>query len=97
MTNVFGLQPATQPIIEPAPEPAARPVVSAEGVSKSYAQVPALAPLSFSVFPGERVALAGPSGSGKTTLLYLLAGILQPDSGRLFIDGQHPARLRPGR
>ena len=41
--------------------------------------------------------MAGPSGSGKTTLLYLLAGILQPDSGRLFIDGQPLARLRPGR
>ena len=58
-----------------------QPLVTVAGVSKSYSDVPALSPLSFSVRPGERVALAGPSGSGKTTLLYLLAGILQPDSG----------------
>ena len=73
------------------------PLVTAAGVSKSYSGSPALSPLSFAVRPGERVALAGPSGSGKTTLLYLLAGILQPDSGSLSIDGKDLARVKPGR
>jgi len=44
--------------------------------------------VSFSVGPGEGVALIGPSGSGKTTLLRLLAGVLTPDAGRLTVRGQ---------
>ena len=72
-------------------------LVNVDGVCKSYSDMPALSSASFSVLPGERVALAGPSGSGKTTLLYLLAGILQPDTGSLAIDGKDLARVKPGR
>jgi phosphonate transport system ATP-binding protein len=43
------------------------------------------------------VALAGPSGSGKSTLLYLIAGILQPDQGQLYIDHRRLSQLQPGR
>ena len=68
----------------------------ADGISKRFGLVQALAPLSLTIAQGERVALAGPSGSGKTTLLYLLAGIIQPDAGKLFLAGQDLARQRPG-
>lgn len=44
--------------------------------------------VTFSIDPGQGVALIGPSGSGKTTLLRVLAGIFTPDSGRLDIHGR---------
>jgi len=43
--------------------------------------------VSFSVQPGEFVAITGPSGSGKTTLLGLLAGLDTPSGGRVILDG----------
>jgi ABC-type Fe3+/spermidine/putrescine transport system ATPase subunit len=55
-----------------------KPLVVATGIAKSYPWVRALAPLSFTIQPRERVALVGPSGSGKTTLLYSLVGVVQP-------------------
>jgi len=72
-------------------------LIVADGISKRFGRVQALAPLSITISQGERVALAGPSGSGKTTLLYLLAGIIQPDTGKLLLAGQDLARQRPGK
>ena len=49
--------------------------------------------LSLSVTPGEFVALYGPSGSGKTTLLELIAGLLQPDSGSILVEGSDVTKM----
>ncbi len=53
--------------------------------------------LMLEVPAGMFLALMGPSGSGKTTLLNLIAGIDQPTSGTLLIDGQDIARLSRSR
>ncbi|HMA37889.1 MAG TPA: ABC transporter ATP-binding protein [Chloroflexia bacterium] len=50
-------------------------------------QVPILNGVSFTVAPGEWIALTGPSGSGKSTLLGILAGLDTPSSGRIVLDG----------
>lgn len=48
---------------------------------------PVFSDLSFSIRPGESVAIAGPSGSGKTTLMKVLCGLSEPDSGAVLMDG----------
>ncbi|HWY07147.1 MAG TPA: ABC transporter ATP-binding protein [Candidatus Acidoferrales bacterium] len=67
--------------------------LSVEQVSYAYAPNPSQAPLftleamSFQAKPGELVAILGPNASGKSTLLKLISGVLQPLSGRIFLNG----------
>ncbi len=61
-----------------------------DDVSFTYparAETPVLQAVSFSVSPGERVALVGPSGAGKSTIFALILRFYDPSSGRLLIDG----------
>ncbi|KQN78278.1 NHLP bacteriocin export ABC transporter permease/ATPase subunit [Devosia sp. Leaf64] len=53
----------------------------------------ALDDVSFSVKPGEYVAIVGPSGGGKSTILRLLLGFDRPESGEVFFDGKPAERL----
>lgn len=68
-----------------------------ERVSFRYApdRPPAVDDLSLDIPPGTLFAVAGPPGSGKSTLARLLAGLLEPDSGRILLDG-HDLRQIPG-
>ena len=66
-------------------------------VTKSYPGRLALAAISLEVSVGESVAVVGPSGSGKTTLLHLLAGVIQPDSGDIALNGHKLSEMKPGR
>lgn len=52
--------------------------------------------VSFAIGPGESVALLGPSGSGKTTLLRAISGVLEPDEGRLAVEGRLATLLATG-
>jgi putative ABC transport system ATP-binding protein len=63
-------------------------IVEARDLVLSFGETPALRGANLSVERGEIVALMGPSGSGKSTLLHCLAGILVPDSGGVYFDGQ---------
>ncbi len=69
--------------------PAAAPVLRIEGLSKRFnSERPLIDELHLTIGRGERVALLGESGCGKSTLLNLIAGLEQPDAGRVTIDGE---------
>src|SRR3954452_24537824 len=70
-------------------------MVELQQVCKRYGDVVALASVDLAVRKGEFVTLRGPSGSGKTTLLNLIAGMVQPTSGRIMIDGRDATALPP--
>ena len=74
-----------------------QPIISAQHLGKIYGsgklKVVALRDVTFSVDPGEFVAIVGPSGSGKSTLFYILGGLTSANSGSLFIQGQDFSRL----
>ena len=72
-------------------------LVDGRGLSKVFGTLTAVSPLDIAIKAGERVALVGPSGSGKSTILYILAGLIPPDSGDLFLDSKSTVGLQPGR
>ena len=57
------------------------------GVSKTFAQVPAVQPTDLTIPAGRTTVLLGPSGCGKSTLLRLLIGLIRPDTGTVRING----------
>ncbi len=70
--------------------------ITANNVTFTYidGDTPVLKNVSFSVNPGETIALTGTSGEGKTTLLKLLLGLVEPDSGELYLEcGQNKVNI----
>jgi len=68
-----------------------------QGANKRYGDFVALDSVDFEVPAGSLTALLGPSGSGKSTLLRAIAGLDQPDSGTITINGRDVTRVPPQR
>lgn len=74
----------------PSYNTALQPVLSCRALTKRYGDRVALGDVTLSVPRGRVVGLLGPNGSGKTTLLKIVAGLLQPTSGTVQVEGQAP-------
>ena len=69
-----------------------KPLLEVSDVSLSYhsisGETKVLSHISFSLFPGEFLAVVGPSGCGKSTLLNLICGLLKPEQGQILLNGE---------
>lgn len=66
-------------------------------VSRHFSGVKAVSGVSFTLAPGETLALVGPNGAGKSTLIQLLSGVDRLSSGHIFLNGKRIDRLPPER
>jgi len=66
----------------------------ASGLGKRYKKRPVVRNVSLSLQRGEAVGLLGPNGAGKTTTFYMITGLVQPDEGRVMMDG-HDVTMLP--
>lgn len=89
---------ADDPVEKPEPEPGSppgsvaysrvQPKIAVERISHAFDYQQVLQDVSFQVSSHELVCVVGPSGCGKTTLLRIVAGLLHPTGGTVFIDGE---------
>jgi lipopolysaccharide export system ATP-binding protein len=63
-------------------------MLTTEAVAKTYRGRPVVQDVSLQVSAGEIVGLLGPNGAGKTTTFYIVVGLIWPDAGTVYLDGQ---------
>lgn len=61
-------------------------ILKIEGISKQYKGRKVVQAASFEISSGQVVGLLGPNGAGKTTSFYMVVGLVQPDSGKIFLN-----------
>jgi len=69
-------------------------IIKLNQVAKEYAQTLALTNISFSVFKNQVHGLLGPNGAGKTTTMNILAGLISPTRGEVWVDGKSPGQAK---
>jgi phospholipid/cholesterol/gamma-HCH transport system ATP-binding protein len=65
-----------------------QPLIELKGIYKSFGSKVVLDGADLSIYSGDALAIIGPSGTGKSTILRIIAGLLVPDAGEVYIKGQ---------
>jgi phospholipid/cholesterol/gamma-HCH transport system ATP-binding protein len=77
-SEILGTKPGTKTV----------PLIELRGVTKTFGNTLVLDGVDLSLYPGEALGVIGPSGAGKSTILRIMAGLLAPDSGEIYVSGQ---------
>ena len=72
-----------------------QPILTLQNIHKSFDGTSVLNDISLQVMPGQFITLLGPSGCGKTTTLRIIAGLEQPDSGKVILNGEDVTAFPP--
>jgi phospholipid/cholesterol/gamma-HCH transport system ATP-binding protein len=64
------------------------PIIQLRGVSKAFGKSVILDQMDLDIYPGEGLGIIGPSGTGKSTILRIIAGLLAPDEGEVYLRGE---------
>jgi phospholipid/cholesterol/gamma-HCH transport system ATP-binding protein len=64
------------------------PIIQLRGISKAFGKSVILDGMDLDIYPGQGLGIIGPSGTGKSTILRIIAGLLAPDEGEVWIRGQ---------
>lgn len=64
-----------------------KPLIELKGISKSFGNKKVLDHVDLTIHQGEALAIIGPSGTGKSTILRVIAGLLEPDEGEIYVQG----------
>lgn len=71
----------------------AEPLVELKGIRKAFGENVVLDKVDLTIYRGEALAIIGPSGTGKSTILRIIAGLLAPDAGTVYLQGQQRVGL----
>ena len=64
------------------------PLIELKGIYKRFGPNVVLNGANLTIYPGDALAILGPSGTGKSTILRIIAGLLEPDAGEVYIQGK---------
>jgi ribose transport system ATP-binding protein len=83
---------SARPLPTQMSEPARRPFLRLQGITKRYGGVTALANVDFSCSLGTIHAVVGENGAGKSSLMKIIAGVVRPDEGQIYLE-DHPVQF----
>jgi phospholipid/cholesterol/gamma-HCH transport system ATP-binding protein len=88
------MRTAELPARPPVAEPVSDAIISIKNLTKSFGSHTVLEDMSFDIPKGQISAIMGPSGTGKSVLLKHIIGLLKPDRGEVWIDGEEITTMR---